>query len=51
MPRNFANISLLPLFEIIAQFTAMKWRKRKQSMRKIPRHGIPIGNPGIVSLS
>ena len=36
--RNSANIYLLPFFAIIAQLRAMKWRKRKQSLREIPRN-------------
>ena len=30
---------------IIAQFRAIKWRKRKQALRAIARNGIAIGNP------
>ena len=29
---------------IIAQFRTMKWRRREQLFRAIPRNGIPIGN-------
>ena len=37
---------LIPLlFAIIAQLRAIKWPKRKQRLRAIPRNGIPIGNP------
>ena len=45
--RNIAQFReklIASLLAIIAQMRAMKWRKRKQPQREIPRNGIPTGN-------
>ena len=45
IPRNFSQFNAIPrifncflFFAIIAQLRAMKWRKRKQPLRAIPRN-------------
>ena len=48
MEKQFREYLIAFLFAIIAQFRAMKWRKRKQPLRAIPRNGIPIGNPNLM---
>ena len=38
-----------PVRNYIAQFRAIKWRRRKQALRAISRNGIAIGNPSCSS--
>ena len=45
MEKQFRAISQILFAIIIAQFRAMKWCKREQSLRAIPRDEIPIVNP------
>jgi len=42
---QFRKYLIACFFAITAQLRAMKWRKRMQPLRAIPRNGIPIGNP------
>ena len=42
---QFREYLIASFFAIIAQLRAMKWRKRKQPLRAIPRNRNPIGNP------
>ena len=46
--RQFREYLIASFFAIIVQLHAMKWHKRKQPLRAIPRNGIPIGNPSLV---
>ena len=45
MEKQFRKHLIASLFANIAQLRTIKWRKRKQPLRPIPRNEIPIGNP------